>query len=248
MHQSLFLASIIAVSGALALPQVRGQARDQVRVSLQNQAIELGVQTVFSNPVERQTLAPIGSSGPFRTVDIRVGEDVDPELRCQVLDAAGNPIVANRGNNTDITFSDANGGSWTFRNATEVSTIICDPAFEKADAAAFQVRVELNNQALELGSQTTFNVKNVGKRQTRRPIGSSGPFQVLELHVGALVRNQDLRCQLVDDNGEPIVVLRGENRDVTFSDKDGGPWDFENEGEVSNIICDPAFVASNLGN
>ena len=68
----------------------------------------------------------------------------------------------------------------------------------------------------------------------------------MELRVGALVQQQDLRCQIVDQYNHPIVVLRGENRDVTFSHSDMGVWMLETECEVSYIICDSAFKATKV--
>lgn len=62
------------------------------------------------------------------------------DLRCQVLDKAGNPITGKRGANVDITFADGGNGPWTFINKhgeptnVDISVVICDPAFVKASA------------------------------------------------------------------------------------------------------------------
>lgn len=146
-----------------------------------------------------------------------------------------------RGANTDITFGDGDKGEWTFKQESKVSSIICDPTFKKVGVDATQIRVVLSNQATELGSQTVFAE---GKRQEQRPVGSSGPFQTIEIRVGALVQKQDTRCQALDKAGKPIVATRGKNTDVTFSDAGKGEWTFKKESEVSKIICDPAFKAA----
>lgn len=77
---------------------------------------------------------------------------------------------------------------------------------------------------------------------TATPVGSSGPFDTVEVTVGALL-DPAIRCKLKNLRGRQIVATRGENIDVTFSDADKGPWDFEKEQKVGTIICDPAFVA-----
>lgn len=108
MHSALSIASLLlAASGAFALPQtstnttrVASAAADkEVRVILQNQAIELGSQTVFKNVDVRKHKRPVGSSGPFETIEIDVGADAQQDLRCQVLDPEGKPIIATRGEN-----------------------------------------------------------------------------------------------------------------------------------------------------
>lgn len=238
-YSSIFLATL-AVTGTLAAPWRRSTDKN-IRVILSNQATETGSQTTFTEG-QRQQKAPIGSNGPFRTVELQLGAGVqNQDYRCQVLDPAGKPIVVLRGANTDITFADGDNGEWTFREPSEVSAIICDPSFKKVGSDATEIRVALSNQATETGSQTVFSE---GQREQKAPVGSSGPFQTVELSVGALVQKQDYRCQVVDKAGKPIIVLRGENRDITFSDADKGEWTFETVSEVSQIVCDPAFKAA----
>ena len=150
--------------------------------------------------------------------------------------------MAIRGENTDITFSDADKGPWTFKQAREVSQITCGPAFVAVSPGAFDVTVILQNQATELGTQTVF--EDFTMREAQRTVGSSGPFQTVEISVGELL-DPALRCKILDLAGRPIVGLRGENRDITFSDAHKGAWTFEKpQSRVSKIICDPAFVAA----
>ncbi|KAL8924407.1 MAG: hypothetical protein Q9172_002709 [Xanthocarpia lactea] len=102
---------------------------NEIRVKLSNQAIELGVQQTFTGGNMREEQKPI-ASGPFTTVEIEVGALVQKQdTRCQVVDKAGQPITATRGANTDITFADGDKGEWEFERESEVSKVICDPAF-----------------------------------------------------------------------------------------------------------------------
>jgi len=101
------------------------------------------------------------------------------------------------------------------------------------------ISVILQNQAIELGSGTSFVE---GDRQEKSPTGSSGPFKTVELSLGPDVEQQDLRCQILDCNNEPIVVVRGENVDTTFADGNGGPWTLQDGAQiVDTIVCDPDF-------
>ncbi|KAK3717482.1 hypothetical protein LTR37_005872 [Vermiconidia calcicola] len=215
MHSS-FVALALMAASALAAPHARRQAAsdNEVHVILQSQATETGSQTAYDYVPSPKSLAPVGSSGPFETIEIAVGANVAQQnLRCQALDMAGAPLIAVRGNNTDITFSDAGKGAWTFKTPSEVHSIICDPAFEPIGADAFQVRVVLASS--DLGSQTVF--KDATRRSSSRPVGSSGPFETVEIFVGALV-DPELRCQLRDQYNEAIIANRGPNKDTTFSD------------------------------
>lgn len=107
----------------------------------------------------------------------------------------------------------------TFRHASKVSQIICDPSFKEIGSGASEIRVILSNQATETGSQT---ILTEGQRQEKPSIGSNSPFQTVELSVGPLIQQQNLRCQVVDLNNKPIIVLKKESRDITFSDADKG--------------------------
>jgi len=241
MQYSSIILAALAASGAVAAPQGRRSVDTSIRVILQNQATEAGTQNIFSQD-QRQEKTP-SQSGPFETVEL-VGKDVkNQEFRCQIQDSAGKPIVIVRGANTDITFSDADKGQWKLRTPTKVSKVVCDPTFQKGATDAAEIRVVLSNQATETGSQT---VLLDGKRSEAGPVGSSGPFQTVELRLGNLVANQAERCQILDKDGKPIIVLRGANRDITFSDADKGEWTLEKASEVSKIICDQSFVAKKV--
>ena len=246
-YSSLFLAAL-ASSGTLATPlkapRTNSVSDTSLRVILSNQATELGSQTVLTSG-SRQHARPVGSSGPFHTVELSVGAGVkDQDYRCQILDHAGKPIVIKRGANTDITFSDADKGEWTFRHQSHVSKIICDPTFKKIGAEASEIRVELSNQATETGSQTVFPDVSHG-RQHKPPVGTTGPFETVQIVVGSLVEKQDIRCKLINEHGHAIFANRGGKRDKTFSDAKKGEWTFEDESEVTKIICDPAFKSAN---
>jgi hypothetical protein len=246
MLSNIAITALLAISGATAstMEARNANAGDKsVRVILENQAIELGSQTVFKNVNQRREKPPVGSSGPFQTLEVNLGKDVtNTALRCQALDASGLPIVGTRGTNIDTSFSDADKGAWTLRPAAgaEVATVVCDPALVAISAAEFGVTVILQNQATELGTQTSFNDTTV--REVGPPVGSAGPYQTVEISVGSQ-GNQALRCKLLNGAGKPIVATRGENVDTTFSDADKGAWTFNRQAKVSKIICDPKFVA-----
>ena len=85
------------------------------------------------------------------------------------------------------------------------------------------------------------------RREPRNdPVSSSsiaqGPYTEVELVLGDDVRNEDLRCQILDNDDEPIVVLRGANTDVTFSDGGNGPWKFRTPSLVGRVTCDQDFA------
>ncbi|ORY11131.1 hypothetical protein BCR34DRAFT_565731 [Clohesyomyces aquaticus] len=246
-YSTLFL-SALAATGALAVPTPQFAGDSSITVVLENQAIEVGSQTQFLDGM-RQAKPPVGSSGPFATVELRLGPNVKKAgLRCQVLDNNNVPITVVRGANVDITFADGDKGLWTFQNgATEVSQIICDPAFvqgAKPPATGngdTSIRVTLTDG--NLATQTAFQKAGL-QVETQNPVGSRGPFNSVSLSVGADVQKQGLRCQILDNMGKAIKVQRGQNIDTTFADGGAGPWKFLNPAtsEVSKIICDPAFV------
>ncbi|KAK3053830.1 hypothetical protein LTR09_005110 [Extremus antarcticus] len=231
-----------AVASASAAPSggaAPGYSTDSVEVILEDDSGASSM-TAFQSVLGSAQKPPTGSQGPFTTLEVVVGSTANQALRCQVLDEAGVPIAATRGVNFDVTFSDGDGGIWTFEEPVTVSAVVCDDKFV---GKGFDVIAKLSNQQIELGSQTLF--KNFVEATTLSPTGSSGPFQTFELIVG-VNSNPALRCQINDKRGQPIVALRGENRDTTFSDSDKGPWTFERpQAKVGEIICDPNFVANN---
>lgn len=245
MHSTFAFASLLlAASSAFAAPhEIRASHGDKsVTVILQNQATETGSQTTFQSVNRRKTKSPVGSSGPFETIEISVGDGANQDLRCQVLDTYGNVVLGKRNANVDTTFSDAGKGPWTFKEATEISQIICDPAFVAVDPAEAEIRVTLADDAAELATQTVF-AAFFDERIELPPSGSSGPFTSVEISVGSLV-DAATRCQVLNRAGNPIVATRGENVDTTFSDADKGAWTFNRKSRVSKVICDPAFVAA----
>ena len=238
MHSAFALVSLFAAS-AFAVPASYGSKAVTVTLS---GASELGTTVSFKN-VNKRKQKSTAISGPFETIQIDVGSGADQDLRCQALDASGNALVATRGENIDTSFSDADKGPWTFQDPdAEVHAVVCDPALEAISADNFQATVILSGDS-ELATQTVFD--NTFVKTTQSPVGSSGPFNTVELSVGALV-NPELRCAVFDKKGRSIIVLRGANRDTTFSDADKGPWKFEvGNKKVGSITCDPAFVANN---
>ncbi|KIV91696.1 hypothetical protein PV10_06210 [Exophiala mesophila] len=236
MQYSAILVSLLAATGALAAPSSRRSVDNEIRVVLSDLG-ETGAQVTFKEGV-RDVQVP-ALNGPFATLEVRLGKGVaQQDLRCQALDESGNPIVGVRGANVDITFADGGNGPWTFKKPSLVSKVICDPAFKKISPGALDVRVVLQNQATELGTQT---VLASGVRVESSPQGSTGPYQTVELRVGELV-DPSYRCKVLDNKGRAITLTRGANVDTTFGDGGNGPWTFDKTRSVSNIICDPTFV------
>ncbi|KAL8906014.1 MAG: hypothetical protein Q9171_006441 [Xanthocarpia ochracea] len=236
-YTSIFLAALAATT-TFAAPGIPASINNKLQVILSGPAVSPS--TNIFRAGKRIEQRP-SQNGPFTFVELRVGQNVQNQAyRCQILDSANAPIIIQRGANTDITFADGDKGKWTFKNpaGSTVSKIICDPTFVKADASANEIRVKLSNQRIELGVQQTFTG---GVREEKAV--ASGPFTTVEIEVGALVQKQDTRCQVVDEAGQPIVATRGANTDITFADGDKGEWKFQQESEVSKVICDPAFVA-----
>lgn len=131
MQYSTIIFSILAATGASAhgrRPQINPD--DQGSVLIQNS--NLGRSFTLSG-VKPNAVA-VREPEPIETVSLDVmGANVHPELRCQIVGVEG-PIVVLRGENVDVTFSDADKGPWTLQEPTVVKKIICDPAFEAASA------------------------------------------------------------------------------------------------------------------
>lgn len=111
----------------------RGAKDTSIRVTLTDG--NLATQTPFNKAgLHREVQSPVGSGGPFNSVTLSLGKDVQKkDLRCQVLDEKNRPITVQRGKNVDVTFADGNLGPWKFLKPTftKVGKIICDPAFVK---------------------------------------------------------------------------------------------------------------------
>lgn len=71
-------------------------------------------------------------------------------------------------------------------------------------------------------------------------------YEKLEVAVGLGFQPATIRCKILDLNKNEIIATRGQNRDKTFSDANNGFWTLERPSRVSEIICDPGFVANNL--
>lgn len=109
--------------------------------------------------------------------------------------------------------------------------------------ASDSATVILRSVPLDLTTQTGFNGN---QPEQKGPVGSSGPFESVELNLAANFGNKALRCQVLASNNQPIVLVRGANVDTTFGDAGKGPWTFKaGATKVNQIKCDPAFKAAN---
>ncbi|SMR61879.1 unnamed protein product [Zymoseptoria tritici ST99CH_1E4] len=253
MQYSTILLSALSITSAFAAPATlrrQATADTSIRVGLSNQRIELGTGTTFDETALPDTKSGTGSSGPFDTVDLRLGADVvNKALRCQLISAAtGLPILLIRNGVQDTTFADGGASApWAFVDGEQdVSSITCDPAFVKVSAPAIppagadtSIRVQLNDE-FDLATQTAFELGGL-QREEQRTVGSFGPYVQVTLTIGADV-DPALRCQILDNDGEAITLLRNGNVDTTFAQ--GEPWSFldPERSEVPSIVCDPAFV------
>lgn len=236
------LLSLLAATGALALPYTASHDADtSITVSLSD-GNKLNTDLKFAGHLP-ETEVPT-TTGPFTQISLKVGKDVVPQdLRCQAVDTNGTAIVVLRDPNTDISFSDADKGAWTFRAPTKVANVTCDPLLKKIspDDDRLNLRVILSNILTETTSQTALKA---GIYQETTPVGSGGPFKTVELKLGTLVAKQTQRCQVLDSAGKPVTVKRAGKTDITFSDAGKGEWNFDAATQISEIICDPAFVAA----
>lgn len=101
--RSFIAVSALFAASAIAVPTYGSK---KVIVTLGG-ADELATTVSFKNVNSRKE-KPVAVHGPFETITIDVGAGVaDQDLRCQALDASGNPLVATRNANIDTSFSDA---------------------------------------------------------------------------------------------------------------------------------------------
>lgn len=246
MHYSTVALTLLASSGALAAPLVSmvDNSIQVVLTSSTDASVNTKVDFFSETTASTASLAGFDTYFEYDTVALKLGKDVvKQDLRCKVVDFSGNDIAVSRGANIDVAFSDAGKGAWTFLAPSEVGAVICDPTFEKitpeALAEGSTLRVVLSNQQTETGSQTTLAS---GMREEAAPIGSSGPFETVELRVGKFVQKKDYRCQILDMTGFPIDLTRGTSASNTFSDAGKGEWTLNTVSEVSTITCDPNFA------
>ena len=239
-YSTAFVSLLAAAASAMPTSVIQGSFKP-VTVTLRNDS-EKAFNLPEPNPAP--TSARPNIAQPVSEVKLTLRDDVqNKDLRCQVLDDKMTPIVLLRGENADITFSDADKGPWMVRDPAVVSKIICDPTFvanEPTDER-LQVKVLLQSQNPEVG--INFDLSGVIRDEV--VVREETPFETVTLSVSGSLVDPDLRCQIVGAEG-PIVVLRGENVDVTFSDAGKGEWTLQEETVVQKIICDPAFVAASV--
>jgi hypothetical protein len=238
MQYSIVFLSAMAATGSLAAPQAV-EVTNAIDVLLSSPDLESNSATRFVEGIRDAQL----SANKFvasDTVELRVGPDVEQQnVRCQILDAQDEPILVFRDPNFDFTFADGNGGPWTLVDGAQlVKTIVCDPEFV-GNPLDLGIKVTLSDG--NLATQTEF--EHFGLLEEKSPVGSSGPFNTVALTLGADVSDQNLRCQIIDDKGDAIELVRGNNEAFTFADGGAGAWTFLDPASsvVEKIICDPLF-------
>lgn len=192
---------------------------------------------------------PSGGKGPFKSVNILLGKDVqNKDLRCSVFDDNDEEIVGTRGKNIDITFSDGGNGKWDFRAETNVTSIVCDPAFKKITPEELEAGKLTTVKLINEGTESTTPISGfTGLKREEKPFNSEELWREINIEVGKFAENQALRCQIEDHRGVAIEAKRGKNIDTTFSDAGKGRWTFlmPEQSVVSKVICDPAFKSAN---
>lgn len=85
---------------------------------------------------------------------------------------------------------------------------------------------------------------SLGEADAKTPF-FTGPYATVTLDVGS--GTAAARCQVIDENGEVITLVRGANIDTTFGDGGNGPWRAQDGGyfRVQQIKCDPSFQSVN---
>lgn len=256
MQYSTILLSALFATSALARPARRSTSDNSIIVHLSGPS-KLATQVSF-NEGFRQVTRPDGSTGPFDTVSLTLGKGVkQQDLRCQVRNEHNDPIVVLRNGNREITFADGNAGAWTFESgAQKVAAVICDPTFVKGEAPPAipspvpapiaQPPINVRISGLSEFARNIAFVEGGLVRETQRAGGKD--VNMFELTLDPAVKNQALRCKVLDSAGHPITGKRGANVDITFADGGNGPWAFINKrGEPINVdtsavVCDPTFV------
>ncbi|KAK4621644.1 hypothetical protein CLAFUW4_07586 [Fulvia fulva] len=116
-------------------------------------------------------------------------------------------------------------------------------ALPQLNTAVQDTSIRVTLAASSLATQTAFEEAQLP--QSKPPIGTSGPFDKVTLTLGDDIKNQTLRCQILDTHHNPIVIVRGANVDTTIADGDAGTWTFrDGASQISKITCDPNFVKS----
>lgn len=125
-------------------------------------------------------------------------------------------------------------------------TILASALAFAANAAAAVPRPDNSNAGLTLTLRTgEIDLPPILFPEPRDAISkrlrSKKRITEVELNVGEGVKNQDIRCQIQDEHRQPIVVLRGNNTDVTLADGGNGPWTLREPSVVGKVTCDQGF-------
>lgn len=139
MHSYAAIISVLAAAGAIAAPLTvrdsHGAEQTDIKVILSRGRFQ-GPEVTFGDENLSRVSLKQKFAKKYDTVALEVGPQfANQAIRCQVLDARGQPVTVNRGENRDVTFADGGNGPWTFDAATKISKITCDEEFVKGGAA-----------------------------------------------------------------------------------------------------------------
>jgi hypothetical protein len=130
-----------------------------------------------------------------------------------------------------------------FLSVLAATGVMAAPAMKDAppkDAPSngFLVTLDGDNGPVTVAAKNFDSSKDI-----TRQVKHQGPFKTVTLALGKDVANQEVRCQLLDDQAtpKPVIMTRGENVDINFSK--GNPWTFKDSKavKVTSVSCGPSF-------
>ena len=168
----------------------------------------------------------------FEFVKLEIGNKVkNKHIRCRLIDFSNTTVVVSQRKVPKIVDDSFGVGNWEWdrHNYGIIKKIVCDPAIKAAGPKAKQFQIILSDS--KGGNVTSVierdEVYNHGSLQYEgQSLKRPGPFTSVTLQVGVALREQDLRCQLIDGSGNVVVMRRGNTTLSTFSDYGRGAWTF----------------------
>ncbi|EMF13799.1 uncharacterized protein SEPMUDRAFT_116813 [Sphaerulina musiva SO2202] len=131
-------------------------------------------------------------------------------------------------------------------SALSIGSALAAPPTNVTSKPTDLVTVGLWHEAAESDTISLTIFKERHLPDSASPEQSYGPFDFVQLNLSSGVENKELRCQILDEFAEPIVLVRNGNVDITFSDQDKGAWILrDGEQDVFTVLCDPSFKSLN---